>query len=112
MIKQAAGNITYSYSNDLEPTIESELIQFSSLIRSSAELQTSSEKAKSIELKMYELFHTQNNTQTFPNIEIALRIYVFISDGIKLQWWEVFLETETYKDELINRIGDNLIFHR
>ena len=29
MIKQAAGNITCSYPNDLEPTIESELIQFS-----------------------------------------------------------------------------------
>ena len=38
MIKQAAGNITCSYPNDLEPTIESELIQFSSLIRSLAEL--------------------------------------------------------------------------
>ena len=46
MIKQAAKNITCSYPNDLEPTIVSELIQFSSLIRSSAELQTSSEKTK------------------------------------------------------------------
>ena len=51
MIKQAAGNSTCSYPNHLEPTIESELIQFSSLIRSSADLQTSSEKTKSIELR-------------------------------------------------------------
>ena len=76
IIKQAAGSITCSYPNDLEPTIESELIQFSSLIRSSVELQTS-EKTKSIELKMYEFLNIQNLTQTFPNIvEIALRIYL------------------------------------
>ena len=69
MIKKAAGNVTCSYPNDLEPTIESELIQISSLIRSSVELQTS-EKTMSIELKMYEFL-----TQTFPNIEIT-RIYL------------------------------------
>ena len=38
MLRQAAENITSSYPNDLEPTIESELIQFSSLLRSLPEL--------------------------------------------------------------------------
>ena len=38
MLEQAAENITSSHLNDLEPTIESELIQFSSLIRSLLEL--------------------------------------------------------------------------
>ena len=85
MIKQAAGNSTCSYPNYLEPTIESELIQFSSLIRSSAELQTSSEKTKSIELRMYEFLHTQNLTRTFPNIEIALQIYLSLMVS-NLQW--------------------------
>ena len=94
MLKQAAENITSSYLNDLELTIESELIQFSSLIRSSPEL-LKSEKTISIEQKMYEILHTQNLTRTFPNIEIAPRKYLSLM--VSNCSGEVFFETETYQ---------------
>ncbi|KAI6656084.1 hypothetical protein LOD99_11330 [Oopsacas minuta] len=101
MIKQAAGNITCSNPNDLEPTIESELIQFSSLIRSSVELQTN-EKTKSIELNMYEFLHTQ----TFPNIEIALRIYLPLMVS-NCSGEKSFSKLKRIKNELRNRIGQD-----
>ena len=65
-IKLAAGNLSPSCPNDLEPTIESEFIQFSTLLASSTELQTSHKQTKPAELRMYRFLHT--HTLPHPNI--------------------------------------------
>ena len=103
-IKQAATTLTCSYPNDLEPTIESELVQFSSLM--ALELQTSIEQIKPRELKMYEFLHKQSLTQTFPNIEIALRIYLSLMVS-SCSGERSFSKLKRIKNELRNRIGQD-----
>ena len=60
----------------------------------------------SIEQKIYEILHTQNLTQTFPRIEIALRIILslMVSNCIGDR---SFSKLELIKDELRNRTGQD-----
>ena len=77
-IRHSAANLVSSYPSDLEPSLESELVQLSRLFASLPELQAStySNQSKSAELKMYQFLCEHSLIQTFPNTEIALRIYL------------------------------------
>ena len=77
-IKDSALNLVSAYPNDLEPSLESELVQISQLYVSSPQLLSSTlpSQPKSAELRMYQSLHEHSLVQTFPNTEIALRIYL------------------------------------
>ena len=55
---------------------------------------------------MYEFLHTQNLTQTFPNIEIALRIYLSLMVS-NCSGERSFSKLKRIKNELRNRIGQD-----
>ena len=55
------------------------------------------------EIKMYEILHTQNLTRTFPNIEIALQIYLSLMVS-NCSGKRSFSKLKRIKNELRNRI--------
>ncbi|XP_076812876.1 zinc finger MYM-type protein 1-like [Clavelina lepadiformis] len=71
-IENKAQNLVSSYPDDLEDTLVAELIQFAAFMRT----QKSVSVNESAELTMYKLLSSLNLSQTFPNVEIALRIYL------------------------------------
>lgn len=73
------------YSNDLEENLANELIQFRELakefnitIKSNNESEKAEKKKSDIsfEAKLYKLIMDEELTETFPNVEITLRIYL------------------------------------
>ena len=70
------------------------------------ELQTSIEETQPRWLKMYEFLHKQSLIQTFPNIEIALRIYLFLMVSY-CSGERSFSKLKRIKNEFRNRIGQD-----
>lgn len=84
-LKAAAEKLVSSYPKDLEAGLESELLQFAHLMKStprdSSESAPSSggdgvNAAKSPELEMYKIIHRHDMVETFANVEIVLRLYL------------------------------------
>ena len=71
-IEDKAKNLVSSYPDDLEDTLVAELIQFAAFMRTQKPVTVN----KSAELTMYRLLSSLNLSQTFPNVEIGLRIYL------------------------------------
>ena len=71
-IEDKAKNLVSSYPDDLEDTLVDELIHFAAFMRT----QTPVTVNESAELTMYRLLSSLNLSQTFPNVEIGLRIYL------------------------------------
>jgi hAT family C-terminal dimerisation region len=71
-IEDKAKNLVSSYPDDLEDTLVAELIQFAAFMRTQKPVTVN----KSAELTMYKLLSSLNLSQTFPNVEIGLRIYL------------------------------------
>ena len=74
-IRNAASHLVLTYSADFDACIENEVIQFSDLSKSFAHEQTN-ETSK--ELFLYRLIITKGLKETFPNVEIAFRIYLVL----------------------------------
>lgn len=111
-IKHSAANLVSSYPDDLEPSLESELVQISSLFASSSDLQASTcpKQSKSAELRLYQFLHEHSLVQTFPNTEIALRIYLSMmvsnSGGERS-----FSKLKLIKNEQRNSMGQERLSH-
>jgi len=82
-LRAAANNLVTSYPEDLEDGLESEIVQFAHLMKSistkdSAATSTSEgiKASKSPELDMFLTIHRHDMVETFPNVEIALRLYL------------------------------------
>jgi len=71
-IENKGKNLISSYPDDLEDTLVAELIQFAAFMRTQKPVTVS----ESAELTMYRVLSSLNLSQTFPNVEIALRIYL------------------------------------
>ena len=71
-IEDKAKNLVSSYPDDLEDTLVAELIQFAAFMRTQKPVTVN----ESAELTMYRLLSSLNLSQTFPNVEIGLRIYL------------------------------------
>jgi len=67
----------YLRIQDLEDTLVAELIQFVAFMRT----QKPASANESAKLIMYKLLSSLNLCQTFPNVELAVRIYVH--DGVQ-----------------------------
>ena len=76
-ISSAADCLVRFYPDDLENSLEGELLQFSALLQSFETSDTGNniEPKQSKEIMMYLLLKNRDITQTFPNVEIVLRIY-------------------------------------
>lgn len=70
-LAQQAEKLVKTYKNDLEPAFSAELIQFSNFLQSSACQDTSA-------LGIMQLLHERKLIHVFPNLSIALRIYLSI----------------------------------
>ena len=80
-INAAATNLVNEYPNDLEDCLGSELVQVVSIYKAvsvdvSADVNVPSRKKGGIELRMFLLLNGNDWVQTFPNLLIALRIYL------------------------------------
>ena len=81
-IKAASANLVKEYQNDLEDCLDSELMQFVSLYKAAnADVNTErtdipTRKKESIELRLFLLLNDNDWIETFPNVNIALRIYL------------------------------------
>ena len=71
-IEDKAKNFVSAYPEDLEDTLVAELTQFAASMR----IQKPASVNESAELTMYKLLSSLNLCQTFPNVEITLRIYL------------------------------------
>ena len=77
-ILRAATNLVKAYPNDFEESLGPELIQFAKLFKmSDTSNHVSNQKVgDSVEVRMLRLLNDFSCTQTFPNVHIALRIYL------------------------------------
>ncbi|KAE9521910.1 hypothetical protein AGLY_017717 [Aphis glycines] len=71
----SATNLVNIYSEDLEATLGNELLQFNSLVNLR---QKDCGKEESWELFLFRILYEDNLKVTFPNIEIALRMYLVL----------------------------------
>jgi len=71
-IEDKAKNLVSAYPEDLEDTLVAELTQFAASMR----IQKPASVNESAELTMYKLLSSLNLCQTFPNVEITLRIHL------------------------------------
>jgi len=71
----AAEVLVKVYEDDLEPSLGNELVQFVSLIDT---YKKDYGKDRSPELFYYQILEDQNFRATFPNLEIALRMYLVL----------------------------------
>jgi len=74
-IEDKAKNLVYSYPDDLEDTLVAELIQFAAFMRTE-KVKKQVTVNESAELTMHKLLSSLNLYQTFPKVDIALRIYL------------------------------------
>ncbi|KAK4300341.1 hypothetical protein Pmani_027458 [Petrolisthes manimaculis] len=86
-LKAAAEKLVSSYPRDLEAGLELELLQFAHLMKSiprdSSESAPSScgvkaAQRQSPELEMYKIIHRHDMVETFANVEIVLRLCMFV----------------------------------
>ena len=77
-ITTSARNLVKAYPHDLEESVNSELVQFSVFLQSVNSSEVCEEENEEMfkELHMYLILKKRDLTQTFPNVEIALRIYL------------------------------------
>ena len=102
---EAAKKLFIAYPNDLENQLESEIIQFSSLFSTLTECDGSVHiKSESIELKMFNIIHSNNLQDCYPNVEIMLRIYLsmFVTNCTGER---SFSKMKIIKDHLRNSMG-------
>ena len=104
-ISSAADCLVRFYPDDLENSLEGELLQFSALFQSFETSDTGNNESKqSKEIMMYLLLENRDITQTFPNVEIVLRIYLcmLVSNCTGEQ---SFSKLKRIKNELRNNIS-------
>lgn len=80
-LKDGADNLVQQYPNDLEPSLAEELVHFRQYFKAKnlpdkEDVSDDIEEAASIELQMYRTVAKRNIREVFPNVEIALRIYL------------------------------------
>lgn len=71
----SATNLVNIYSEDLEATLGNELLQFNSLVNLR---QKDCRKEESWELFLFRILFEDNLKVTFPNVDIALRMYLVL----------------------------------
>ena len=69
-----SSTLVSSYPEDLDGTIKEELIHFSALLKTN--LASTIDKKKGKEVQYYALIKENQLESTFPNVEVALRIYL------------------------------------
>ena len=74
-IVKYAANLRECYPDDLEESVTSEFIQFVSMVKEISKTNRLKKKV-SLELNLYRLLHEFDMVECFPNVEIALRIYL------------------------------------
>ena len=75
-IRKSAAQVVLTYNADLDSTCtENELIQFAELLKSFADEHTNETPP---ELFMYQLITSRRLSDTFPNVEILLRMYLVL----------------------------------
>ena len=111
--KATAANLVKEYPNDLEDCLDSELIQFVSIYKAvSVDVNTdttvSTRKQESIELRMFLLLNNNDWIQTFPNVNIALRIYLCMMAS-NCSGERSFSKLKRIKNELRSTMGQERV---
>ncbi|CAB4012318.1 Hypothetical predicted protein, partial [Paramuricea clavata] len=80
-LKNGADNLVQRYPNDLEPSFAEELVHFCEYFKGNnlprkEDALDDSDEAVSVELQMYRFLAKREIHEVFPNVEIALRIYL------------------------------------
>ena len=80
-LKDGADNLVQQYPNDLEPSLAEELVHFRQYFKGKnlpdkEDVSDYLEEAASVELQMYRIVAKRSIREVFPNVEIALRIYL------------------------------------
>jgi hypothetical protein len=73
LIRESAEQLILAYPDDLENDLSDELVQFAALLKIQ---KTDVKQEVSIEIQQYLLLKDCDLVQTFPNVDIALRIYL------------------------------------
>lgn len=93
------------YEDDLEPSLGNELVQFVSLIDA---YKKDYGKDRSLKLFYYQILEDQNFRATFPNIEIALRMYLVLMVS-NCTGERSFSKMKIIKNRLRTTMGQNFL---
>lgn len=104
-LETGAQKLIAAYPNDLGPELTNELVQLASFAKQSCNLQ-----CQPVETFLYEFLITNDMRSTFPNAEIALRIYlsIMVSNASgersfsKMKLIKNRLRTSMTSDKLVN----------
>ena len=106
-------NLVNTYPEDLEDTLGEEFVhfqkhlklpEFSSQIKTKKANDKEKDSKVSVELQIYRLLHENHLQNSYPNVEIALRIYLSMM-VTNCSGERSFSKLSLIKDRLRNRIG-------
>ena len=75
-IRKSAAELVSFYKGDLQSSLGEELVHFSEFLKTNISTTTKLGSEELIELNMYNIVSQTGIRETFPNVEIALRIYL------------------------------------
>ena len=108
-IETSADNLISTYPNDFECTLSSELSQFAEIFRCTYPQDHKPESiGDSIEMKMFQLLN--DFKQTFPNVLIAMRIYLSLMSS-NCTGERSFSKLKRIKDDLRSTMGQERLTH-
>ena len=108
-IETSADNLISTYPNDFECTLSSELSQFAEIFRCTYPQDHKPESiGDSIEMKMFQLLN--DFKQTFPNVLIAMRIYLSLMSS-NCTGERSFSKLKRIKNDLRSTMGQERLTH-
>ena len=70
-LRAASEYLVKTYSSDLELTLSEEIVQFAEFVRPNVQ-----QLSGNVEVEMYRILMEPGIRETFPNVEVALRLYL------------------------------------
>lgn len=109
-ILENASRMVSAYEDDLESSLGDELVQFAELLKTDVATVIDSKKQESLELQFYKLLLNNSLESCFPNVEIALRIYLSLMIT-NCSGERSFSTLKRIKNELRNTMGQERLNH-
>ncbi|GBP58944.1 Zinc finger MYM-type protein 1 [Eumeta japonica] len=109
-ILEKSSNMFSAYEDDLENSLGGELVQFAELLKTDVAIVIDSKKQEPLEQQFYKFLINNSLGSCFPNLEIALRIYLSLMIT-NCSGERSFSTLKRIKTELRNTMGQERLNH-
>ncbi|GBP20614.1 Zinc finger MYM-type protein 1 [Eumeta japonica] len=109
-ILEKSSNMVSAYEDDLENSLGGELVQFAELLKTDVAIVIDSKKQEPLEQQFYKFLINNSLGSCFPNLEIALRIYLSLMIT-NCSGERSFSTLKRIKTELRNTMGQERLNH-